>query len=312
MRVELVAPPPADLTNGNRVTAMRWARMIRELGHSAHVQHGYDGRSADVLVALHAVKSYSAVRQFRARYPDRPVVVALTGTDVYGDHDYEAALSEAVRIIVLQKRALRAVGRGHRARTRVIYQSAEPLEDPPPRVSRRFRVAVVGHMRAVKDPFRTAIAARGLPESSRVEIRHAGEALNASMKRRAKAEMDRNPRYRWIGATTPGAARRLIASSHLVAITSHAEGSSNVLSEALAARTPVIASRIPGLIGTLGASYPGFFVHGDTAALRRLLVRAETDPSYYRRLQHACRTAAKLVEPRRERAAWRALLRELR
>jgi glycosyltransferase involved in cell wall biosynthesis len=105
----------------------------------------------------------------------------------------------------------------------------------------------------------------------------------------------------------------LIASSHLLAITSRMEGSSNVLGEALAQPSPtrVVASRIGGLIGTLGEAYPGYFPVGDTAALADLLWRAETDAALYRELETQCAQAAPLVAPERERAAWAGLLAEL-
>jgi glycosyltransferase involved in cell wall biosynthesis len=90
------------------------------------------------------------------------------------------------------------------------------------------------------------------------------------------------------------------------------EGSSNVLSEALASSVPVIASRIPGLMGTLGEHYPGYFTAGDTRALARLMRRAESDSRFYETLKARCARAKHLVSPDRERRAWRKLLKELR
>ena len=75
---------------------------------------------------------------------------------------------------------------------------------------------------------------------------------------------------------------------------------------------PVISSRIPGSVGLLGESYPGFFPVGDTKALARMLHRAETDPAFYRSLASRCRRLARLVDPANERRAWARLLRELR
>lgn len=311
MRVDLVAPPPADLPSGNNATARRWAAILRELGHRPRLRWDDAPGDADLLIALHAVKTRRALLAFRRAHPDRPAVVALTGTDIYGRRNLAPALDAATFIVALQPRALTALSRAHRVKARVIFQSAEPPRALPAKPSREFRVAVVGHLRAVKDPLRTALAVRELPEDSRIVVRHAGRALSESFARRARAEMDRNPRYRWLGELTPGRVRRLIASSHLVAITSLAEGSCNVLSEALAAHTPVVATRIPGLMGTLGAHYPGYFRPRDTRKLTRLLRRAEGDAAFYRQLAAACRRATPLVDPRRERAAWRALLAEL-
>ena len=68
------------------------------------------------------------------------------------------------------------------------------------------------------------------------------------------------------------------------------EGSSNALCEALAQPTPtapVVATRIGGLVGTLGDDYPGYFPVEDTAALTRLLWRAESDGAFYATLHPA-------------------------
>jgi glycosyltransferase involved in cell wall biosynthesis len=74
---------------------------------------------------------------------------------------------------------------------------------------------------------------------------------------------------------------------------------------------PVIASKIPGLMGTLGKNYPGYFPVGDTAELTRLLLKAESDGAFYRSLKRCCARVSVLVRPRREIASWKMLLREL-
>jgi glycosyltransferase involved in cell wall biosynthesis len=105
--------------------------------------------------------------------------------------------------------------------------------------------------------------------------------------------------------------RRILADSHLLSLTSVMEGSSNALSEALASSVPVIASKIPGLIGTLGNDYPGYFQTGDTRGLGHLLYRAETDSDFYQSLSNHCERLAPLIDPAREQASWRDLLQEL-
>jgi glycosyltransferase involved in cell wall biosynthesis len=131
------------------------------------------------------------------------------------------------------------------------------------------------------------------------------------MEERAIRESHQNPRYRWLGGLPHWQARRLLAGSHLFAITSTIEGSSNALSESLVLSTPVIASRIPGLVGTLGEDYPGYFAPGDTGALASLFQRAELDSTFYDELVSRCALAAALVAPERELAAWSSLLDEI-
>jgi glycosyltransferase involved in cell wall biosynthesis len=241
--------------------------------------------------------------------------VTLTGTDIYGDLARRpralAGLARAWRIVVLQPRARAALPAALRPRTRVIFQSATPPVGAMTRPRGGFRVAVIGHLRPIKDPFRAALASRRLPAASHIRIVHIGRAVDASAAARARAEMRANARYLWLGALPFARARRLAAASHLVVISSRAEGSSNVLSEALAADVPVLCARIPGLLATLGPRYPGTFPCGDTRALAELLDRAERDARFYERLRAACGRVAPLVRPARERAAWAALLGEL-
>lgn len=150
------------------------------------------------------------------------------------------------------------------------------------------------------------MAVRSIPE---ITVVHVGRALTPAMERRARQEMAINPRYRWVGERSPGATLKIIASSWLLVLSSRIEGGANVLSEALVARTPIVASRIPSSVGVLGEDFAGFFPVGDTRALERLLRRALSDARFYRSLRAARRRPRFL--PARERAAWRALLSEL-
>jgi glycosyltransferase involved in cell wall biosynthesis len=196
------------------------------------------------------------------------------------------------------------------AKARVIYQSCPPLARRRPRPD-EWEVTVLGHLRRVKDPFRTALAARLLPAESQIRVVQLGAALTSAIARRAAQEATDNPRYRWLGDLPRPAALRRLAHSRLTVVTSRLEGGPNAISEALAAGVPVIASRISGAVGMLGEDYPGYFPVGDTQALADLLALAERDRSFYRRLEAACRKKRFLVSPAREVAAWKALLAEL-
>lgn len=85
------------------------------------------------------------------------------------------------------------------------------------------------------------------------------------------------------------------------------EGGANVICEAVMAGTPVLASRIPGNVGMLGSDYAGYYPLGDEAALAELMLRAETDPEFYRRLADQCAARVPLFEPVREAYAVQAL-----
>jgi glycosyltransferase involved in cell wall biosynthesis len=141
-----------------------------------------------------------------------------------------------------------------------------------------------------------------------VRVTHIGGALTPAFAAQAHAWMAREPRYRWLGELPHWRGLRVLARSRLMVLSSRMEGGANVICEALAAGVPVIASRVRGNVGMLGADYPGYFPVGDERALARLIVRAECDREYRRALARSCRTRVSLMTPRRERDALRALL----
>lgn len=316
MRIQIISPAPAGSRSGNRITAERWAGILRRLGHRVGITQSYDSERCDLLIALHARRSAGAVARFRARNPVKPIVVALTGTDIYRDlprnREARRSLRLTDRLVVLQPLALGEIPRRWRGKGRVIFQSAAKTPKRGRPAKSTFDVAVIGHMRRVKDPLRAARAARLLPRSSRIRVLQAGTALEPGMAARARAEQRRNPRYRWLGELSPGAARRLLARSRLLVLSSLLEGGANVISEAVVDGVPVLASRIQGNVGLLGAGYGGYFRVRDARGLARLLGRAETDTRFYAQLRKQCARLAPRFRPAREQAAWKKLLGELR
>ncbi len=330
MRIGIVTPAPPDSRYGNRITALRWAKILRRLGNRVSVLETYDGKSYDLLIALHARKSYPSIINFRRQHPAAPIIVALTGTDIYRDirssRPARKSLEIATRIVVLQPAAIEKLQPGLREKTRVIHQSVEgrPIQTGWSRKSAKtkaskskgrsdgsFDVCVIGHLRDVKDPFRAAMAARLLPDSSRIQVLQVGGAMTAGMAARARKQMNANKRYQWLGEQSRARARRILEKSCLCVLSSRIEGGANVLSEAIVASVPVLASRIDGNVGILGPDYPGYFAVGDTRQLARLLTRAETSPGYLAELKAWSKSLAPLADPAREEQAWFALISEL-
>jgi len=312
MKIQLVTPAPLKLNNGNKITALRWAKIFKQLGHRVRLTQRYDGASCDVLIALHARRSAESIRRFRREQPQRPIIVVLTGTDVYRDIHRDAKAKESLehgtRLVLLQNMALKEIPKRLCGKAKVIYQSAAPLARRQRRDDGVFDVCVIGHLRAEKDPLRAAMAVRALPTTSRLRITHIGQALDPILEKRARREAVRNPRYRWLGPLSHRKTRERLAGSDLLCITSTMEGSSNVLSEALASGVPVVATKISGLIGTLGTKFPGYFPVGDTRRLQALLLKAESDKKFYRALEKHSERLAHRVDPTTEIAAWRRLL----
>lgn len=311
--IVIVTPAPPGSRAGNRNTAARWARILRELGCRVSVATRWGGQACDLLVALHARKSHKALRDFRTRYPDRPALLALTGTDLYRDirEDAKAAasLDMATGLIVLQEEALDELTPQQRHKARVIHQSvATSLVPAPPK--RKYRICVLGHLREEKDPFCAAKALRSI-HAENVELLHAGKPLTKAMADEAGRRMLDDRRYRWIGEQPHWAALRLLSRSHVMVISSRMEGGAHVVSEAIAIGVPVIASDIPGNRGLLGADYPAYYPAGDHDRLAALLRLAMDDRRFLSRLAAAIGRRRHLVDPQRERHAWQILLEDL-
>ena len=330
MRIGIVTPAPPDSRYGNRITALRWTRILRRLGNRVSILQAYDGKPYDLLVALHARRSHPSIINFRRQNPAAPIIVALTGTDLYRDirtnHLAQESLDIATGIVVLQPKAIEELQPSWREKTRVIYQSVENGEEltgtrwrtantrahkAEARSNGSFDVCVIGHLRAVKDPFRTAMAARSLPDSSRVRVLQVGGAMTSAMATRARKEMTANRRYEWIGEQPRSRVRSILENGSLCVLSSRMEGGANVLSEAIAASVPILASHIDGNVGILGADFPGYFHVGDSRQLARLLTRAETSREYLAELRAWSKSLALLADPAREEKAWSDLIDEV-
>jgi len=319
MRIGIVTPAPPRSRYGNRVTALRWARILRGLGHRVSTLQECHSESFDLLIALHARRSHQSIRRFKLEHEDRPIIVALTGTDLYRDlkksKHAQQSLQLATRIVVLQPKARDELNAQLRPKVRVIYQSVQIRSPRKPRKSSSspgsFDVCVIGHLRDVKDPFRAAMAAQLLPSRSRIRVIQIGGAMTDLMTARAHKEMKANARYLWLGELPHWRVRQILVQCNACVVSSKMEGGANVLSEAIVGGVPVLASRIPGNVGILGDNYPGYFKTGDTSDLAQLLVRTETDARFLKRLRQHCAKLAPLFMPSREKAAWSSLLREI-
>jgi putative glycosyltransferase (TIGR04348 family) len=288
--------------------------MLRAAGHRAILADPGAVPACDVLLALHARKSAASVARSREAASERPIVVALTGTDLYvdihRDADAKRSLELADLLITLHDRAAEELPPRLRGKVRVVPQSAPALRSRPRQSTRVFEVAVVGHLRDEKDPLRTALAVRLLPYASQVRVVHAGAALTEAWRRAARLESRKNPRYQYLGELSPAKARALIARARVLSLTSRLEGGANVISEAVAAGTPILASRIPAMEAILGTDHPGLFELGDTEMLAALLLRAEGDPSFLRELARRSRALRRSLSPAREKSLLIAVVRE--
>lgn len=313
VRAVIVTPAPRGSRSGNRTTALRWAGLLRQRGVQVRVVDTWQGEACDALIAVHAVKTSASVLAAVAAHPDLRVVVLLAGTDVYPSFEpsatTSAALARADALVALQPHTITVLPAALRPRARTIVQSATTV--PAPRAA-TFRACVLAHLRPVKDPLLPFRALAHVDAGIALEVVLAGRAMTAQLEAEVRTACAREPRLRWVGDLRRRAAKQLLASSHVCIVPSSAEGGANVVSEAIAAATPVLATAIPGNLGLLGADWPAQFPAGDEVALGRLLAKVATEPPFWRQLVDRTRALQPMVAPEHERAAWRQLLADLR
>lgn len=346
-RVVIVTPAWADANNGNWQTARRWARHLAGKhtvqltdrwpdGHRLRVSGPHDTplSQAQVLLALHAGRSAASIQSWHQAHGPGGLVVVLTGTDLYRDfqpelhHDRPAdptraqaaqaaqvvhqSLQQAGHLVVLQDQAPLDLPAPLRAKARVVFQSTTPRQHLTKSDPARYglRALMVGHLRDEKDPATLQRAAALIRPDEGIRIDHLGAALHPRFEAQALATAQACPHYRWRGASDHEATRRRIQRAHVLVHTSRLEGGAHVIMEALCSGTPVLASRMAGNIGMLGADHPGFFDVGDAAALANLLRRFQHDPGFRQALLAHGAARAPLFSPQREAAALLALVDE--
>lgn len=300
-----MTPALAAANNGNWQTAQRWARLLRP-AYRVAITDRWQGGDESLLIALHARRSADAVQAWRTAHPKRPLVLVLTGTDLYRDIGVDAqarhSLDLADALVVLNELGARSLPRALQAKARVVLQSCS-LRQTLTHTPRHLRALMVGHLRDEKDPRTYWRAAQRLTGRADILLDHIGAALDPALGAEAAALAARQPQFRWWASQPHAETRRRIQAAHVLVHASRMEGGAHVVMEAIRSGTPVLASRIDGNLGLLGRGYEGVFDPGDDAALAALLTRARDDPAMLPRLAAQLAPRAALFDPSAERAA---------
>jgi putative glycosyltransferase (TIGR04348 family) len=231
-------------------------------------------------------------------------MVVLTGTDLYGDITSDASaqrsLELADRLVVLNESGVEDLPARFRYKAVVCLQSCSQRKTLP-KSSRVLRAVMVGQLRAVKDPRTYFIAARHLAAQPSIRLDHIGRSLEPELGQEAEALSLEFLGYRWLGELDHADVRRRIQRAHVLVHPSLMEGGAHAVIEAIRSGTPVIASRIPGNVGLLGADYSGYFEPGDAKGLARLLLQCRVDAGMLAKLRAQCTARSPLFDPAQER-----------
>ncbi|MCE2680959.1 MAG: TIGR04348 family glycosyltransferase [Burkholderiales bacterium] len=301
-KILIVTPALSDANNGNWQTAKRWAEFLSGL-FDVDLQKIWNGQPCDLMIALHARRSAASITAFKANN-SAPLVVALTGTDLYRDiqtdADAQRSLVLADRLIVLNELGTKSLPQALQAKTRVVLQST-PTQETLKKTDACLNAVMVGHLRQEKSPetfFQAAELLAGCPD---IQLTHIGASLDESYRLQALELTQRLENYRWLGAVEHAATLQHIQQAHVLVHCSRMEGGAHVVMEAICAGTPVLASRIDGNVGLLGADYPGYFDFGDAGALADLLLQMRNSQGLApvgSGVLEQCRLAAAALAPR--------------
>ena len=329
---------------GNWRTASRYAQMLRASGINAAVFEPKDMADAcahtgqrTVAIVLNAARSHQEITTFaRAGIP---VMVVLTGTDLYGalapdatgSERYgqaEKAMHTASLLLTLQEEAKNEVQqRWPKLADRVhsIIQTSPQRSPHAPRItpnSKTVRFLIAAHIREEKDP-RTAFLAfhKAFPdgwavrsEGRRVPVRliHVGGRRDKSLAQELMQMGSNYPGILLEGSLSHAQTMRQMTHVHCLVQPSVSEGGALVVSEAVACRLPILASNIPSHRSQLGADYPGLFPVGSVSGLAELMTRFVGDQAFVDSLfAREAGLISKLATPSHEREALAALVRRL-
>ena len=339
--IVLVTPVLSDTRNGNWQTAHRWASMLSPNYNVTLTAQWPDDAASSIsqrlgfhfatsakspapvaMLALHAFKSSASIEAWSCMFPSRPLIVVLTGTDLYRDIESQpkaqASLERADYLVVLQEQGLKALPRALQSKARVVFQSCSQYKTLV-KSTTYLKAVMVGHLRDEKWPQTLFEAAHLLSPNDHIYIDHIGQALDSTLEQQALSTALDCPHYRWLGGLSHKSTRQRIQHAHVLIHTSRMEGGAHAVMEAVRSGTPVLASRIDGNLGMLGSHYLGYFEPGNAKALTSMLRRCREDQikmhdgqthqrGLLHRLSGQCSERSVLFEPEVEKAALLALI----
>lgn len=311
--IVLITPALADANNGNWQTASRWAGMLSQ-AYPVRLAAAWQGEPASLMIALHARRSAESIARWKAAHPGAPLVVVLTGTDLYRDiaTDVQAqrSLELADQLIVLNSLGADRLKPDLRNKVTVVLQSCSARK-PASLPRRHLRVLTVGHLRSEKAPETLFEAVRLLRDREDIRFDHIGSALDEALGRQAMQLMQECPNYRWLGALAHTQVRRRIQQAGLLVHPSRMEGGAHVVIEAIRSGTAVLGSGIDGNLGLLGGDYEGYFPVENAAALASLIASARDVPGMLEGLRRQVIQRSEAFAPEREQGTLLALVKAM-
>lgn len=312
-RVLLLTHAPRHSRLGNRITALRWAAFIRRMGWRVRIINHYQQQPAELMIALNARRNQTDYQAF-ADSGNGALILALTGTDSYAGwpdaEELHFAEHHVSAVIALQDDMRQRLPTSLRNRCTVIYQSAvrldnERVHNPIP------RFLLSGHLRAEKAPFLPVQAIHEQLPAMDLLLMHCGGIIDAGMGDTLQQWQQREPRYHYLGELPHRQALQQLQQADALINPSRIEGGPAVVTEAIVAGVPVLASDIPAHRGLLGEDYLGFFTVDDPADLARRIADFVEREAYRERLRQQIIAREPFFQSEHECACLQRLLRSV-
>ena len=311
-RVNICSGYPLESPKGNSVTAKRLQELLNQSGYDATAMHSATPPAADHLIALHAIKTADTIRYFHQRYPQSKIHVILTGTDLYRDIHQRQALAEHIftiadSLVLAHEAAFDTLPKKWHHKATVIHPSISLI--PPTEISSPALplFTTIGHLRPVKNSHLMAKALTLIPDLP-LAAYSIGDSLTEEEAAEARFHQQNDQRYRWIPGQNRADALGWINASIATLNTSHIEGGSNAIIEAMHLECPVLASNVEGNRGLLGKDYAGLFEPNNAQALADLITRCLNDTTFLPQLRQQISERRPQFTPQVEQSSWHKLL----
>lgn len=319
MKVLVTTPYARDSLQGNTVTAVRVVSILLEAGLDAAVisnddQVGY----ADVMIALHARKSVHFIDDFLVLNPAGKVIVYLTGTDLYHDipngcEICERSMRLADALVVSQDASLHSVPNKYLEKVAVVPNSIQ-LPDAVSEGNMESApnlFTVIGHLRAVKQPFMAVESMQLLDDSVGVKLVMLGDEVDVGSGDIARSWQEKDSRFQWLGGVEYLQALQWMGRSVATINTSLIEGGANSVGESIMLGVPVLASKIEGNVGMLGEDYAGYFSAESHQELAEIMERVIEEADFLAMLRAQVRVRQEKFSRENEKQDWMKVIQKL-
>ncbi len=282
--IKIFSPSGDNVVTGNYVTAKRYAYHLQNLGHRVFICNGFEGKvnveGLRCAFVLHAEKGFHVIKELAAK--NVPVVLVLTGTDLYRDiistknskkEHCLKSIQLASAIVVLHENAvsdLLKVVSFPRERIFVVLQSVVDFKKRSFFFKKKnhYKILLLSNIRKEKG---IIIAISGFLEFQKnndarykFTLDHIGGVLDQGYFKKIINLLEGVKNVSFLGSIEKEKLQMILAGYDLLLHSSLIEGGSLVIQEAQNAGLPIIASDISCHTALLGSEYVGLHSAGSS------------------------------------------------